>query len=253
MNFAERQTYRLVIEYDGTDFRGWQLQKSGRTVQGCFEEAIFKLFGERVRVSSAGRTDAGVHASGQVVHFRVQNPRSIDIVFKALNCLLPPDVRVLKVELSKESFHSRFSACWRGYEYRIAKSPMAIGRQYCWWGQSGLDLDLMRSASGYCFGTHNFRSFAHPNPKEKHYLSTVYRQEWFETDKYYTFQIDANRFLHGMVRFLVGTFVDVSRGRIDPMQIPEILEAQDVRRAGQKAPSFGLVLRVVGYSPWPGL
>ncbi len=242
--------YRLDLEYDGTDFSGWQLQPETRTVQGCLEAAVERLFGEHATVIAAGRTDAGVHATGQVAHFTVTRERSPDVIVQALNALLPPDVRVRRAMITESDFHARFSALWRKYCYRIAVGPVAIGRSYVWTSPFRLDFKAMRQAERYIIGEYVFRAFAHENPEERHYLSSVYRAEWIESGAIGEFQIDANRFLHGMVRLLVGTFVDIGRGKKQPDDMAEILASQDVRKSGPKAPASGLTLTGVGYEPW---
>ncbi len=244
-------TYRLDLEYDGTDYAGWQLQEEVRTVQGVVEASVFALFQEECRVHAGGRTDAGVHASGQVAHFRAAKHRDPASVKRALNAILPYDVRVRDVTLVGHEFHSRFSAKWRGYEYRIAREPIAVGRQYAWYCPRRLDLTALNLAAGSVVGTHRFRSFSHYNPDERHYLSDVYDAKWNVSNDSLIFHIEANRFLHGMVRLLVGTFVWAGSGKIDPGSIPQILAAQDIAHAGPKAPACGLNLKVIGYAPWP--
>ncbi|HEY3294358.1 MAG TPA: tRNA pseudouridine(38-40) synthase TruA [bacterium] len=243
-------TYRFDVEYDGTDFAGWQFQPRERTVQDCLQKAVIELFGEEVPVIGAGRTDAGVHATGQVAHFRVDSYREPPVVFRAMNALLPPDVRVRNVQLAESDFHARFSAQWRGYRYRIARRPIAIGRSYCWTCPNTLDHRPMHEAAQLILGSHRFRAFAHFNPKEVHYLSTVYRAEWIAADPFLEFRVEANRFLHGMVRLLVGTFVNIGRGKTEIERLKQIMAAEDVRQAGPKAPAAGLTLIKVGYEPW---
>jgi tRNA pseudouridine38-40 synthase len=249
--FAKRQhTYRLDLEYDGTDFRGWQMQPGERTVQECLQDAVLHLFDEDVPVIGAGRTDAGVHAAGQVAHFRVNGFRPAVTVIRALNALLPSDICVKATELVSPDFHARYSAEWRGYRYRIAYRPVAIGRAYCWACPHTLDVGLMHAAAQQILGSRRFKAFAHSSEKESHYLSTVYRAEWKDSDPYYEFYIEANRFLHGMVRLLVGTFVTIGRGKAGLEILEQIFAADDVRQAGPKAPAAGLTLMTVGYEPW---
>jgi len=244
-------SYRLDLEYDGTRFSGWQLQPDQRTVQGVIEAAILELFGEDVNVFAAGRTDAGVHATGQVAHFRVNRGRPPEVVLRALNAKLPPDVRIHAVSVVPPEFHARFSAKWRAYSYRIALRSLAIGRQYAWICPYRLDLEAMQHAASLILGDHCFQSFSHPSEGETHYLSTVHLAQWRDRESVYEFHIEANRFLHGMVRLLVGTIVGVGRGKIGADRISEILAARDVTRAGPKAPACGLTLVNVGYKPWP--
>lgn len=251
LSVAERTTYRIDLQYDGTDFAGWQLQPDVRTVQGCLEDAVQVLFQERATVLAAGRTDAGVHATGQVAHVRTVNVRPVHDVLFGLNSNLPSDVRLQRVEIADTAFHARHSAKWRGYVYRIATAPVAVGRAYCWQSPFELDIDAMRAGSQLLLGSHSFRAYAHEAKKESHYLSDVYQAEWTSNGEFLEFRIHANRFLHGMVRLLVGTLVTVGRGKLEPGAISEILRSEDVRRSGQKAPASGLTLEKVGYLPWP--
>jgi tRNA pseudouridine38-40 synthase len=243
--------YRLTIEYDGTNFAGWQIQPNERTVQQVLEDAVQILFGEHARVSAAGRTDAGVHATGQVVQFRTQVQRTPQVVLRGLNANLPRDVRVKTAVFADTDFHARFSARWRGYMYRIALQPVAVARAYSWQCPFDLDLGPMQAAARQILGSHDFRAFAHEMENETHYLCDVYRAEWLEVGPHLELHLEANRFLHGMVRLLVGTFVNIGRLKQPPESLKMILDGRDVRQAGPKAPACGLTLRAVGYRPWP--
>jgi len=242
--------YRIDLEYEGTRFAGWQFQPGEQTVQDCLQKAAGRLFGETIVVIGSGRTDAGVHARRQVAHFVTSNRREPDVVLRALNSLLPDDVRVIHAEIADADFHARYRACWRYYRYRIATQPVALGRAESWECPFHLQLSAMQQAVPQILGDHMFRSFAHDNPKERHYRSTVYSAEWIEHDPFYEFHIAANRFLHGMVRFLVGTFVEIGRGKRPPQDLSVVLFALDVRQAGAKVPARGLTLMDVGYMPW---
>lgn len=246
------QTYRLDLEYDGTDFAGWQIQPGRRTVQSCLEEAVVGLFGRKASVIGSGRTDAGVHAKGQVAHFRVPPLRPPEVVLAALNSRLPEDIRVRKAAYQPKTFHARYSARWRGYGYRIALKPLAVGRQYCWHCTSRLDVEAMQNSTRFLLGSHNFRTFAHFSEKERHYLSTVYRAEWSGTEDLLEFRIEANRFLHGMIRFLVGAMIEVGRGKAAVDSLRDLISARNVEAAPPKVPPQGLTLLKVGYLPWPG-
>ena len=243
--------YRLTVEYDGTEFAGWQIQPRERTVQRALEDAVRVLFQESVNVSAAGRTDAGVHATGQVVHFRTQTYRTPHVVIYGLNANLPPDVRVKSAEIVEPDFHARFSARWRSYAYRISRAPTAVARMYCWQCPFELNVSTMQVAARDILGSHDFRAYAHEMENETHYLCDVYRAEWAANNGQLEFQIEANRFLHGMVRLLVGTFVNIGRGKLSPDGLRDILESRDIRNAGPKAPPTGLTLESVGYRAWP--
>jgi tRNA pseudouridine38-40 synthase len=250
---AESKTYRLLVEYDGTDFCGWQVQDNVRTVQGCLEDALTSLFGSKPTVAGAGRTDAGVHAKGMVAHFKADGIREPDVVLRALNATLPPDARVLDIHMERSGFHARFDAKWRAYEYHIFSSTRAIGRQYGWFLQDKPDIVALRKLATEIIGDHCFRSFAHSRPDEPHYRSIIYRSEWEVVQEEIIYHIEGIRFLHGMVRLLVGTMLDIARGSLRAAGLREIIAKEDVRFAGTKAPAHGLTLMAVGYQEWPQL
>ncbi len=251
---GSRFRYRLDIQYDGTDFSGMQWQPDRRTVQQSLEEALLPLFGAAVRVIPSSRTDAGVHASRQVVHVDVPVPRPPESIVRAGNVNLPHDVRIILAREVDETFHARFSARWRGYAYRISQAPIAIGRQVVWQYYPRIDEQSLFSIAGQIVGPQSFAAFAHENPKEKHdYHCTVFRSEWERVGGLLVYHIAANRFVHGMVRMLVGTMVDIACDKRNAKSLVEVLQSFDNRNAGTKAPACGLTLEAVGYSDWPEL
>ena len=245
------QKYRLLIEFDGTDFCGWQLQNDVRTVQGTVEKALSSLFTDNPRVIGAGRTDSGVHALGMVAHFQSDEIRDCSVILNALNANLPPDVRILEVSQASAEFHARFSAKWRGYKYRIRQAQCAIGRQYSWYIPEKLAIDELNQLAIELIGDHCFKSFCHERPDENDYRSRIYRSEWTKEGSDIFFKIDGIRFLHGMVRLLVGTMLDIVRESMEFTNLQQIIENEDVRFAGTKAPAQGLTLTAVGYHDWP--
>lgn len=229
-----------------------QWQPDRRTVQQCLEKALEPLFGAKVRVIPSSRTDAGVHATRQVVHVDVPFERKPRSIVRAGNVELPHDARILHAEKVDEYFHARFSARWRGYRYKIAQEPVAIGRQYVWQFFQALDRERLFDLAGEVLGTHKFTAFAHENPAEKHnYESTVFQSCWEEDGELLVYCIEASRFVHGMVRMIVGTMVDVATGRGTVNSLREVLLSGDNRKAGTKAPATGLTLETVGYQDWP--
>lgn len=238
---------KLVLEYDGTHFNGWQLQPEQRTVQGTVEAALSRLTAEPIRVHCAGRTDSGVHALGQVVNFhcgRVWNP---EIYVNGGNGLLPRDVRILSAEPVADDFHSRYSARSRSYRYQISRRVCAVGRLYRWQVPYELDVPAMASAVRGLVGEHDFESFCQAGSGLHHFRCLVHRVDWQRQGDELIFEITANRFVHNMVRILVGTSVEVGRGRRHPQEMPAILQARDRRVAGPTAPAHGLLLTAVGY------
>lgn len=244
--------YRIDFQYDGTEFSGMQWQPDRRSVQQCLEDALDPLFGHSVRVIPSSRTDAGVHAAHQVAHVDVEVVRPPHSIVRAGNSFLPPDVRITGAEQVDEDFHARFSAKWRGYAYRVSLVPMAIGRQYRWQFLQPLDVAMLNAEATAILGTNNFEAFAHENETEKHgYGCTVFRSEWEIQDDVLIYHIAASRFVHGMVRMLVGTMVDIAGNRGSASSLANVLASHDNRNAGTKAPACGLTLETVGYREWP--
>lgn len=238
---------KLTLEYDGANFSGWQWQPRDRTVQGTLQHAIAKLLQETPKIYAAGRTDAGVHALGQVANFKTASALDLNSIRSGLNSYLPSDVVVLEAEEVGTDFHARYSAVKRVYRYVISKRFRAIGRNYSWFCKYDLDLEKIRQASRHLIGEHVFAAFCRESEEEPHYLSSVESLNWSETEDEVILQICANRFLHSMVRIIVGTMVDVGRGRLHPDQVKNILESRDRNRAGFSVPPQGLFLERVYY------
>jgi tRNA pseudouridine38-40 synthase len=238
---------KILVEYDGTDFHGWQVQENLRTVQGELFRAVRQITSESVVVEGAGRTDRGVHARGQVANFKIEKSVPLLDLRKGLNAVLPADIRVRSIDEVDEEFHARFSAVERRYRYYISAVPVAIGRQYCWYYSYSLDLAAMNAACRWLVGERSFKSFCLSEAEVSHYLCDVRKAVWTENGPMRTFEIHANRFLHNMVRCLVGTMALVGRGKIDAEEVKRIMEREDRRLAGFTAPASGLVLEEVVY------
>jgi tRNA pseudouridine38-40 synthase len=241
------QTLRLVIEYDGTSYCGWQRQAADPTIQGALEDALATLLREKVAVAGAGRTDAGVHARGQVASFATSSAMEAPRVAAGLNGILPADIAVLSCEAVPETFHARFDAKGRRYSYTISTGPSAIDRRTVW--EVGWDLDLaaMSRAASSLAGMHDFTSFCRTGSGVRHHRCDVRTAEWTRSGRLLRFDIAADRFLHGMVRSLVGTMVDVGRGHTPLDAFLGMLERRDRKEAGPAAPPRGLVLEEVFY------
>lgn len=238
---------KLTIEYDGTDFYGWQVQPGMRTVQGVLEEKLRTLLRRPVNLIGAGRTDAGVHALGQVANFHTDSPLDTESLWRGLNSLLPHDVVVHQVVEVPQGFHARFDAKARRYCYRIALRPRAIGRQYVWMVRYSLDLSKVEAASEPLLGRHDFTSFSTSDPEVKSFDCTVTELKWREEGEELVLDIEADRFLQAMVRTIVGTLVEVGRGKLPVDYVGYILEAKDRKLAGPTAPARGLCLMEVKY------
>lgn len=242
-----KRNIKLTLEYDGTKFCGWQKQVNDRTVQEEVERSLSMLTGETVKVNAAGRTDSGVHAYGQVVNIKTQSELPLSTFVRGGNTRLPFDVRIINAELVDADFHARYSATRRHYCYYISNRQRALGRCYSWYYWNDLDLESMRKATEFILGPRNFKSFCQKNALVNHYVCHVYKARWIEHDDYIRFEICANRFLHNMVRTLVGTMVQVGSGKQPPERMREILAAQDRSCAGDTAPALGLFLVKVDY------
>ncbi len=238
---------KLLIEYDGTAYCGWQRQENGRTIQGEIEAALQRLLQEQVDVIGAGRTDAGVHARGQVANFRTESPLQLHEFKNGLNALLPEDIVVHETDDVSLEFHARYSAKERTYSYHITRKPAALLRNYCWRVKYGLTVDLLRWAAAAILGEHDFGSFCKSAADVHHHRCIVSHASWEINGADLRFTVRGNRFLHGMVRALVGTMVDVGRGYITVEDFLGILETKDRTEAGMSAPAKGLVLESVLY------
>lgn len=242
-----KRNIKLTIEYDGTDFVGWQRQPNGRSVQQVLEEGVHQVTQEKVNLVGAGRTDSGVHARGQAANFYSRSALSVSELYRAINGVVPDDVIIHSVEDVEEKFSARYSAKEREYRYYIAMKPSAINRKYTWRLNYDLDVSIMNDVSKKILGTHDFRSFCKSESTVDHFTCTVFHAGWFREASTLIFDIRANRFLHGMVRALVGTMVNVGRGYTPAEKFEEIMLAKDRTKAGQAAPPQGLFLERVIY------
>ncbi len=238
---------KLTLEYDGTNFVGWQSQINGRSVQDEINSVLDQILQEPVTLIGAGRTDSGVHARGQVANFKTNSTLGIGSIIAALNGTLPEDIYVHSAEEADEKFHSRFDAKERAYKYHIALKPTAIGRQYQWFVKYDLNVGLMNQVAQQLVGEHDFESFTKSEALVPHHRCIVYKSEWIKTPSMLIYEVRANRFLHGMVRALVGTMVDIGRGYIPVEQFEQIMAAKDRRKAGMAVPASGLFLEGITY------
>jgi tRNA pseudouridine38-40 synthase len=243
--------YRFTLEYDGAGFRGWQAQAGGqRTVQDEFEAAIERVTGQRLRVAGAGRTDAGVHAQGQVASARISTQLSPSVLKRALNQCMPRDLAVVDAERVADDFHARFSAVGKLYCYRVwnaeTRSPLRSARTH--WVARTLDVAAMSRAAEAFWGRHDFAALQAAGSDVESTLRTVKRLEIaLETPGELVFWAEADGFLRHMVRNLVGTLLEVGSGRRPVESMTELLACGDRRRAGPTAPAAGLTLVRVFY------
>ena len=251
---------RLTLQYDGTDYSGWQIQKNGATIQGLLEDAIFSVTNDRSRVTGAGRTDAGVHAFEQVAVFETASTLSPDVFLQALNANLPNDISITCSEECPEDFHPRYKAKQKKYSYIISdRTPGSVFlNRYSWQINYQLNIEAMRNASEYLIGRHDFSSFQASGCSAKHpvrELNSITISD-LPSLEFITFRIDTpvikitiegSAFLRHMVRNITGTLVDIGRGKYPPEKIKEILRSKDRRNAGPTAPACGLFLEKISY------
>lgn len=243
-------TWRLVLEYDGAGFVGWQVQPRGRTVQGVVQEAVVRIMGgERVSVQASGRTDTGVHALAQVCSFRATPERTAQQVLKGLNACLPPDVACLEATVAPPEFHARFSATGKRYRYVLRNGPVrsALRRERCWQVRWPLDLEAMREALQHLPGEHDFTSFRAAGCAARSPVRTLNSAELHERGDEIWVELHGKGFLRHMVRNVVGSLVEVGRGRHSPDWFAHLLRARDRGEAGPTAPGAGLFLVKVDY------
>lgn len=240
---------RLTVEYDGRDFSGWQVQPDKRTVQGEIEKALFILTGEKIRLIGSGRTDSGVHSRGQVANFKTESKIPEDKFYIALNTKLPEDIRVIKSEEVDINFHSRFDAKSKCYRYSIYNSEIApsLFRDYFCHVPYKLDIDKMKIEAEKFIGEHDFRSFMASNTDVKDTVRIIYDLKINQDGKKIYIDIAGNGFLYNMVRIMVGTLVDIGRGKIN-MDLEEIILKKNRSFSGQTVVSKGLSLEWVKYS-----
>lgn len=251
---------RLRLQYDGSEYNGWQSQPTGATIQGVLQDRIFKITGERVKVAGAGRTDAGVHAIEQVAAFDMRGGLPAGAIKKALNALLPLDIRITDADETDPAFNPRYGARSKRYSYLLANMsdvPVFI-HKYAWHVRVHLSMDCMNAASECLTGFHDFSSFRGAGCGAKKPFRTIYRVEIKDTaeadflfvkfsGRFIRISIEADAFLRHMARNIVGTLVEIGRGRMQPEGMKEILRLRNRRFAGPTAPACGLFLEKISY------
>lgn len=241
---------KIIIEYDGTDYHGWQCQANLPTVQKTIEDAIRKITGENVKITGSGRTDAGVHAIGQVANFFIETRMDPETLRKALNSTLPRDISIIKAQEVPDGFHAQFSSRSKIYEYRIFNRPHrpALQRNRVWHIQEKLDTKKMGEAAAYLEGTHDFSVFATADITVKTTVRTVKRVHVRKTrEGIILIEIEADGFLKRMVRMITGTLVETGKGKLTPEGFGQILAGGQKTKNVFTAPPSGLFLKKVIY------
>ncbi len=244
-----KKRVKLTVAYDGTNYCGWQIQPNGNTIESELNRHLSELLQEEIRVVGASRTDAGVHALGNVAVFDTSARMPADKISYAMNTRLPEDIRIQDSREVPQDFHPRFCRTIKTYEYRIChrRFPNPCERLYSLFYYWDLDVERMRSGAAYLVGEHDFSSFCTSRPEITNHVRTIYGLEIGERGDMITLSVRGNGFLYNMVRIITGTLLRVGNGTIQPEEIPEILEAKDRRRAGETARPQGLTLVRIEY------
>lgn len=244
--------YKLIVAYDGTNYSGWQVQPNGVSIQELLQKALFTITKEQIHVNGSGRTDAGVHAMGQVANFRCQNELDPFRLLRSLNGLLPRDIRVRNVELTDPTFHARFSAKRKTYHYHLHLDPTEnpFRRLYSWHMRHPIDLSLLKEAAKMLVGTFDFSCFSNQADRGsagRNAVRTIYSLEVIEEPEGVYLAFLANGYLYKMVRNITGTLVEIASGMRSLSEIPLLIENRDRRSTGSAAPPHGLFLMHVDY------
>ena len=241
--------YKIIVEYDGTNFVGWQQQENGKSIQAVLQDALFKLSGEKVTIFGAGRTDAGVHAYGQVASFTINKKIETDVIRDGLNQhLRPHPISVQKAELVDSKFHARFSAIKRWYEYKIInrRPPLTIDTNRAWCVYKKINVEKMKTESSSFLGRHDLNAFRSAHCQSKNSIKTIEDINIKHEGEKIIFNVCAKSFLHSQVRIMVGTLVDIAKGNINKTII-DIINSKNREIAGQTAPAHGLYLKKIDY------
>ena len=240
---------RLIVQYDGTNYVGWQLQENGVSVQQRLNEAILAVTGEQIQLHGSGRTDSGVHARAQVAHFDTNARMPANKFAIAMNMRLPRDIRVLYSEEAPEEFHARFSAKNKTYRYTLQLGPHAdvFCRDTALHIHTELNFDRMQAAAQDALGEHDFFAFMSAGSKLEHTVRTIFRSEWSQCGQFYYYDVSANGFLYNMVRILVGTMLEIGSGKLPQDAIARAINSKNRSDAGPTAPPQGLALMRVQY------
>ena len=239
--------YKITIQYDGSNYAGWQEQENANTVQETIKNSINTILRENVNLIGSGRTDAGVHALGQVANFKTKQELDIFKFQHSLNSVLPNDISIRKTGKAEESFHSRFDAKKRSYLYFISRSKSPFFHPYSFQYRGKIEIDLLNKLSASFIGEKDFTSFSKKNSETKNKNCTIYQARWRETNDLFIFSIQANRFLHGMVRTITGTLLRTMEKDLGEDYINEVFSKKDREAAAEAVPAKGLFLYKVSY------
>lgn len=239
--------YKITIEYDGTDFSGWQIQPNAPTIEENLEKAFERICRESIDLIGQGRTDAGVHARGQVAHFDITSLDDPEKLIFGVNGLVMQEIRVQSIEEVAEDFHARFDAEWRSYSYRLLRKPSPLNQRYAWSLSSKADVRVLTTLSEIVSGEHDFAGFSKYNEENHTTICEVFESRFEDSGNELIYHIRANRFLRNMVRRLVGTMIWVAEGKLSIEEFKLLLNKPDSNIKNFTAPAKGLVLESVFY------
>lgn len=241
---------KCIVTYEGTRYQGWQRQESSdNTIQGKLEQLISRMCAEKIEIQGSGRTDAGVHALGQVINFHTHSEMKVQEMLTYMNQYLPEDIAVVEIEEVSERFHSRLNAKGKQYSYRVWNSsvPNVFWRRFAHTVEQPLDVEAMKKAAGYLLGEHDFKSFTSTKKGKKSTVRNIKSIDIVQDGNMLTFTFKGNGFLYHMIRILVGTLLEVGLGDRSAESIPQTIAAKDREQAGALVPGKGLVLEQVFY------
>jgi len=241
--------FKLTIEYAGTRYSGWQIQKNARTIQGEIERAVREATGAGdIELYGSGRTDAGVHAMAQVAHLDIQTTIAPELLRRRINDALPADINILRAETVRHKFHARHDAKARSYLYNVARRRTAFAKPFVWWVKDDLDVEKMRAAAAHFVGFHDFQSFSDDDPDEKSTQVLVDALDIYEDGDLIVLHVEGSHFIWKMVRRLVGVLVEVGRGEMTSVEAAAMLTERSQLPARLTAPASGLFLERVYYA-----
>ena len=245
--------YKLLIQYDGTNYAGWQIQNGCDTIQQRITDVLHILLKEDINLIGSGRTDSGVHAFGQQANFKTENEINIYKFRHSLNAMLPKDIAVLDLTKVPESFHARFDARKRSYLYFISKNKSPFFEKYSYFYHNQIDVKRLNELSALFFGEDDFTSFSRKNSATENKVCNIYNAYWYEKKECYVFLIEANRFLHGMVRTITGTLLHMLKKKYDRSYLEDVFRQKNRDFAGEAVPAKGLFLYKVKYADITGV
>jgi tRNA pseudouridine38-40 synthase len=241
------RNYKLIVQYDGTNYAGWQIQANASSVQGIIQDSISRITDEAINLIGAGRTDSGVHAIGQTANFRVEKKLDIYRFKHSLNSVLPRDIAVKYIEEVDEDFHSRYDAVKRSYIYLISKSKSPFYDKYAWWYHGPVNCQVLNKISAYLIGEKDFTAFARKATETENKICCIHEVNWKEWKDLIIFYVEADRYLHGMVRTMVGTLLNTLKLDLDNDYLRDIISKKEREAAGEAVPAKGLFLYKVKY------